>query len=98
MTIAPRPRRLRDSLLTLCVIATALGGCSSDTELGQRLFEFTPMFRYGCNTRHHDRGDAPVMRPPVITNQKRSLPPATAGKSLLDEYSPRDSVAGEANT
>lgn len=56
------------------------------------------MFRYGCNTRHHDRGDAPVMRPPVITNQKRSLPPATAGKSLLDEYSPRDSVAGEANT
>ncbi|MCA9716234.1 MAG: hypothetical protein KC468_16250 [Myxococcales bacterium] len=95
-------RRLRHVLLVAGITSIAAGGCQADSDLGQRLFEFSPMFRYGCNTMHHDRGDAPVSKPSKIVNQGRPAPASTAGgPSLLDEYAPRpdDEIkASEADT
>ncbi len=95
-------RRMRHYLLMAGIASMAASGCQADSELGQRLFEFSPMFRYGCNTMHHSRGDAPVSKPPLAKKQNRPVPQSKAGgPSLLDEYASRpddDVNAAEADT
>ncbi len=84
-----RFRRTRLNTLVGGLVLLTLGGCSSNLE--DRLFRFTPMFRYGCSTAHVERGDAPVSQPDVAVAQGREIPVAPGvAESLLHEYADRE--------